>query len=697
MHKPANYFWKEFPFLRILLPFIPGILAGFFYPVLTQYLLSLSLPSLMVIWIVNRLPAWKAWKWGFLRGIAIILLVFLAGACIGLHHYDDRVKYSGWTNSTSPQIFTLAVLEEPSMKRNGRYRTTASIFALLPGSKKIKMGMALVYFPKNDTKADLVYGTTLMLRSRVWAINTKGNPGQFDFATYYKRQGIYYQFFLQEGDYIQLAGKKGNRFNAFLFGIRNKIIRILQKNIKDPRSAGLAEALLIGYRNDLDQDLVSAYANTGVIHVIAISGLHLGLLYGVMMSFTSFLIGSQKKRLIQFLLVISLLWVFSLMTGGSASVIRSAFMFTLIGIGRLTRKRGIPLNTLAAAAFILLAFHPKWIMDTGFLLSFAAVASIMIYFDKIRNLVYFKNPVAVKFWDLISVTISAQILTAPLVLYYFNQFPLLFLFTNMVAVPLSGWILLGEIALCLCSSYSSVSGLLGTVLEKAIDLLNTYVLQMDRVSFSAIRDIYVSPFQALSLYICIAGMSILFLQRLRFGIWLMFCGSIIFSGIKVFHDVKTKKQKEILVLHALGRQSLMLIKGKSALLFTNEPELATASDWKKEIMPVTRFFRLGKVQIQYLPIKESLLIRWEGKRIYYLNGKANGRLEGNLDQADLIIVSNNMDIHYNILFNQNRCRDLIADGTNSLWKIQEWKKQAEQLHLRFHSVNESGAYRHTFY
>lgn len=671
-------------------------MAGIFSPVLMQYLLILSFPSLIFISIINRLPAWKAWKWGFLRGIAIVLLIFLTGGCIGLKNHLQKTNNANWINADSRENATIAVLEEPSINKHGRYRATASLFEILPGQKKIKRGIALVYFPKNDVKANLPYGTTLMLQCRILPMRTKGNPGQFDFAAFYNRQGIYYQVFLQEEDYIQLPGKNGNSFNDFLFWMKNKIIRIIQKNIPDQKSAGLAEALLIGYRNDLDEDLVSAYANTGVIHVIAISGLHLGLLYTVLMSLSSLLHNFRKKRWVQFLLVIPLLWVFSLMTGGSASVIRSAFMFTLLGIGRLSGKRGLPINSLAAAAFILLNFQPNWIMDIGFQLSFAAVASIMIYYEKIRNLICFKNPLAVKFWELIAVTISAQILTTPLVLYYFNQFPLLFLFTNLVAVPLSGWILLGEIVLCLCNSYTSISSTLGIILETAIKWLNTYVLEMDKVPFSVIRDIYVSPIQALSLYIGISGLSIFLMRRLRSGIWLLLCGMFMFSGIKAYQDARTEKQKEILVLQATGRQMLLLIKGKAGLIFTNEPDLITASDLKKEIFPVNRFFRLEKVQVQYLPAKESMLIQWEGKHICYLNGKANGRNVGNLGQADLMIISNNLDIPFHILFNQNHCRYWIADGTNSLWKIQEWKKEAEQLHLRFHSVNELGAYRHSF-
>ncbi len=221
----------------------------------------------------------------------------------------------------------------------------------------------------------------------------KSNPGQFDFTAYFLRQGIYYQVFLREGEYksVPSKSKQAVLINIFSYcGIKS--CKFYKRNIRHKEAAGLAEALLIGYRNDLDQSLLTAYANTGVVHVIAISGLHLGLLFAVMMTLTGLWNRNGKKKWLQFILVIPVLWIFSLMTGGSASVIRSACMFTFFGIGQLFEKKSNPLNTLGAAAFVLLAYQPNWILDTGFQLSFAAVASIMVYYEKIRKMFYFRNP-----------------------------------------------------------------------------------------------------------------------------------------------------------------------------------------------------------------------------------------------------------------------------------------------------------------
>ena len=207
------------------------------------------------------------------------------------------------------------------------------------------------------------------------------------------------------------------------------------------------------------------------------------------------------------MIIIPILWIFSLLAGGSASVIRSACMFTLMGIGQLTGKKGNSLNTLFATAFLLLCYEPGWIFDIGFQLSFSAVGSILIYYPMIKNILYFSNPLARKCSDMIAVTLAAQILTTPLILFYFKQFPLLFLLTNLFAVPLSGWILLGELCLVAGHFWEGLAMLLGNWIEKAIILLNDYVLRMEQIPFSVIRNIYLSQQEVILLLLFIGCFS----------------------------------------------------------------------------------------------------------------------------------------------------------------------------------------------
>jgi competence protein ComEC len=207
---------------------------------------------------------------------------------------------------------------------------------------------------------------------------------------------------------------------------------------RDETETGVAEALLIGYRDDLDKDLVRAYSNTGVVHIIAISGLHLGMIYGLMLLLLKPFRKYKWMRWAKPLLILLVLWGFSLLAGAAASILRSVVMFSFIVIGEsLGRKTNI-YNTLAASAFCLLVYNPYFFWDVGFQLSYTAVLSIVLFMKPVYQWLYFKNKLLNAIWQLNAITLAAQVLTLPVILYYFHQFPNLFLFTNFVAVPLIG-------------------------------------------------------------------------------------------------------------------------------------------------------------------------------------------------------------------------------------------------------------------
>ncbi len=600
MQQAVNYYWKEMPFARLLVPFMIGLLYAIYYAKFQQFFLPISLFAILILWLIHRLPAWKAWKWGFLRGILINMLLFLAGAFIVVCHNKLQFHDTSKENIYAGKKNWLVVLAEPAMKKNGRFRATVSLFEIMPDAHKINRGKAILYFPKENQDVQLHYGSVLAINAKVNPFVKKQNPGQFDYTSYFLRQGIYYQMFLREGEYMPVPIESSGLFNQYLFLLRNKILQILQSHIRHKEAAGLAEALLIGYRNDLDQTLLTAYANTGVVHVIAISGLHLGLLFAVMMTLTGLWNRNEKKKWIQFILVIPVLWIFSLMAGGSASVVRSACMFTFFGVGQLFEKKSNPLNTLGAAAFVLLAYQPNWILDTGFQLSFAAVASIMVYYERIRKMFYFRNPLAIKCWEMIAVTISAQILTTPLILFYFKQFPILFLFTNLVAVPLSGWILLGELLLCICYPFNFISRKLGLLLENAILMLNTYVLKMESIPYSVIHDVYISSGQVLALYICIGSLTAWIISKQKKASLVLLSGIFIYSSLQLNEHISRNTQQKLVVMDIPGQRSILLIKGKSGCLLSKDTTPGKLDAQDKVLALAKQFFRIRQCRIKDL-------------------------------------------------------------------------------------------------
>ncbi|MBS1933377.1 MAG: ComEC family competence protein, partial [Bacteroidetes bacterium] len=505
--------WKDAPFLRLIIPLIAGIIAQYYLhlPVFISY--SFIAASILSLLIFQRIKTFAQFKWYWLNGILLNALLFCIGALLTYH--KDISYHNNWINNYYKDGNTvIATLQEPLSEKEKSYKAIALADKIISGNSIIPVqGSILIYFRKDKSLPKLDYGSQIVFSRSLTAIKNSGNPGAFDYKQYCAFQGIYHQVFLKKGEFVILPEKNENIIKRFLFSAQQKTVNIFQRFIPGNKERGFAEALLIGYKDDLDKDLVQSYTNTGVVHIIAISGMQLALIYGfLMIIFTPF----SKFRFIKFLkpvTIIITLWLFSLMSGASASVLRAAVMLTSIVIGESFSKKTSIYNTLSASAFLLLCYNPYWLWDVGFQLSYTAVLSIVIFMKPIYHLLYTKNKTLDFIWQLTSVTLAAQILTTPISIFHFHQFPNYFLLTNLIAVPLSSIILFGEIFLCAVSFIPAVAKFTGTILNKLIWLLNSFIEHMETMPKSILDNLQVTIFQTIFIYISIAGIATWLLHK----------------------------------------------------------------------------------------------------------------------------------------------------------------------------------------
>ncbi|HSC39685.1 MAG TPA: ComEC/Rec2 family competence protein, partial [Chitinophagaceae bacterium] len=379
-------------------------------------------------------------------------------------------------------------------------------------------GTVVLYFQKDTTAARLGYGHRLLFSKPLQPIrNAGGGPDAFDYRRYMVLQGIYQQVYLRAGEFIVLPGKKQQPFKQWLFTTREKITGILSRYIPGRQEAGLAEALLIGYKDDLDKTLLQSYTNTGVVHIIAISGLHVGLIYWLLGLLTAPL-QAKRGRWIQPVVIITGLWLFALLAGGGPSVLRSALMFSCMVIGERFFAGASIYNTLAVSAFILLCIDPYWCWDVGFQLSYTAVLSIVIFMKPIYHLLYFRNKGLDFIWKLNAVTLAAQVLTVPVSIYHFHRFPVYFMITNLVAVPLSTLIVLGEIILCALAIVPTLAAPAGIALQACIRLMNRFIGHMESMPLALWDGLRINGLQLALLYVVIAGTACWLLYKSRQGL-----------------------------------------------------------------------------------------------------------------------------------------------------------------------------------
>src|SRR5688572_23339996 len=383
--------WKRIPFLRLLPPFASGIICQWHLQVPIVVWLTILAASCIVLLGFFFIDFFKRYKLSFLPGIAASILFIALGASLA-YNRDIRNNKSWLGNFYRENDGLIVTLNEPLVKKTRSLKANATVSYLINKGRTIPVkGSVIIYFKKDSAFAGLDYGSQIFFKKDLQEIKNSGNPGGFDYKRYCIFQGITHQVFLKAGEFEILDGKKQNGFRRFIYTSREKVLAILRKNIPGGKELGLAEALLIGYKNDLDQSLVQSYTNTGVVHIIAISCLHLGLIYWLLAALTRPLQKKKRLKWLRPLLIIGGLWLFSLLAGAQPSVLRSALMFTCIVIGEGLTKKTSVFNTLAFSAFILLLIDPYWLWDVGFQLSYAAVLSIIIFFRPVYNWFYIKK------------------------------------------------------------------------------------------------------------------------------------------------------------------------------------------------------------------------------------------------------------------------------------------------------------------
>ncbi|HYJ37746.1 MAG TPA: ComEC/Rec2 family competence protein [Chitinophagaceae bacterium] len=682
--------WKEAPFIRLLVPFAGGIFLQQSVDIDPFLFWILLLVSSFCLLLFHFGSLFLKLKFGWLTGSFINLLLLGTGYFICSlkdQAEDQHLITSGPSTAVSIQL----TLQEPLVEKENTYKSVATVDYFSRNDSLIETeGRVIVYFEKDSQSLALGYGSSIIIKKLLSPIRSFGNPGSFDYKLYCQRQGIYYSLFLSGNHYHLLPVKREDGLKKFLFATRQKVVDIISKNITGPTESGLAKALLIGYKDDLDKNLVQAYANTGVVHIIAISGLHLGIIFWLLSLLTQPLQKRMSSKWPVAILIILGLWFFSLMAGAGPSVLRSAFMFSVIALGKPISKNSNVVNNLAFSAFALLLYNPYWLWDAGFQLSYTAVLSIVIFFRPIYNLIYFRNKIVDFAWKLCAVTLAAQVLTLPVSVYHFHQFPLYFLLSNLLAVPLSSLILIGEILLCCFSFLPQVASVIGVSLQWMILCLNDYVENINRLPFAVWDGLQISFLQLLLMFTIIAGFGIWTIHKQRTGLLLGLFSVLFFVFLRTLSFNATDQQLKLIVYNVKHGRAIDFIIGRK---FQSEGD---SSLLKNEVV---RKLNLQPARIQWRTEESKNLeglLRWNN--LFSLGGKTILVIDHAIPVpkekvvVDMLLLSKNPKISLSSFTEMLSPRLVVADASNSARKSASWKNECDSLGIPFYNVGTEGAY-----
>ena len=366
--------------------------------------------------------------------LMVLIMMVLLGVFVSKIHSSkfSKTHYSHLETIAEEHLHQLEFIVKKRLKPNTynhRYYVE-----LLKVNSTLASGTLLINLSKESNTANFNVNEKILTTASLKEVNAPLNPYQFDYKNYLKRLGIYRQVFLK--DQIVLAiPQSPTTITAYAETIREALNKRLKELPFKPIERAFIKALLLGQRQDITSDVYEAYSKAGAIHILAISGLHIGILLLILQFILNPLLYFGQGEFVRLLIVLCVLWSFAVMAGLSPSVVRAVTMFSLFAIVRGLKRSSNSLNILAVSAFILLLVRPGFCFDVGFQLSYAAVASIIIVKPVLDSWGSFKNRVGNWFLDLLKVSIAAQIGVLPLSLYYFHQFPGLFFVTNMVVVP----------------------------------------------------------------------------------------------------------------------------------------------------------------------------------------------------------------------------------------------------------------------
>ena len=544
-------------------------------------------------------------------------------------------------------------------------------------------GKILVNIEKESLRNTFNVNDQLYVSADFKQISPPLNPYQFDYKRYLARRGIYQQLFIQNNTFKSLR-KGGFSLNGFSASIRNTIQGSLRNHSFSKNTLGLINALLLGQRQDISKELLTDYANAGAIHILAVSGLHVGILLLLLNFLLKPLESLPKGKLIKLILIALLLWCFAFIAGLSASVVRAVTMFTFVAIGQSLHRKTLVEFSLIASAFLLLLLQPMFLFDVGFQLSYLAVFGIVWGQPKLYKLWQPKYSIFDKFWSLTTVSIAAQMGVLPLSLFYFHQFPGLFFLSNLVIIPVLGTILIGGIIVIITSLLGMLPDWFAVLYNTTIEFMNAFIHWVSTKEDFLFQGISLSFLLMIASYLFIVALfQVSFTFSYKKLVKLM-CVILLIQGVLLFEKREVSSKNEFIVFHK-SRKSLYGKRiGRSLYIGRSEDSISINEEYNLQNYKVgaqlvhlknkkfTNYFKIGK--------QDFLIVDEWG--IYKLNGLID----------PIIILQNSPKINIERLIQALHPKQIIADGNNYKSYVKRWNIICNRKGIPFYYTGKKGAY-----
>ena len=606
---------QKIPFLRpaILLAF--GVFIGSVSNLAVLLLILLSCTFLSVLILINQTYKYHLVNW---FGLFIQLLFILIGV-LAFEIYNKKPTFF------EKGICLATVVEKPQEKNNS-FKSVLKISTVKQNDTIFRTNeKILVYFEKEENADDLMPGDQIIFSTSPQFIKNYGNPFEFDYKKYLANKKIYRQLYLSSENWKTTNSQSQFTLTVYAEQIREKLLSVYRNQTLGKNELEILSALTLGYKRELDPETKRIFSASGAMHVLAVSGLHVGIVFWVITLLFGFLRKQKSGRIFFVILSILSLWSYAFITGLSPSVMRASTMFTIFVIGDNLNRKANTYNSLAASALLLLLFNPNNLFEVGFQLSYSAVFGIVFLQPKLSKLIPVKNKFLKFFWSLLTVSVAAQIATFPLTAFYFNQFPIYFWITNLIIIPAVMILIPLGLALLLFSKIAVVSSLLAFLLNLIIKSCFIILSKIELLPFS-IQEISIHPFELLFL-IGILFSIYLLLQKFNarhLKTTLILILFFLISSLTI--NIGQSKSREIIFYNSTENTTIQLIRGRKNYVVSQhliEPDknmfnLINRTNLKLKLNPSIYITNEDSLFDNFLFAKNGIIL-FEGKIILFEN------------------------------------------------------------------------------
>lgn len=522
-------FFQNYPILRLLIPFALGIGVAYWTPL--ELSRSATLLLMSTCWLVALLLQHKkTLTTTLLSGIFLQIMFILAGFCLTCIHFRNDKVVCFKKIFEEKQTFVAKIIDHPVPKAKS-FKVLAIIAQSTDGQAINQK--AVLYFAK-DSLHPPDYGDVVIIRSKIAEIENYKDPSAFDYKKYMQRKGIFFSGYVPKNRWQQISRFKVNPIRNKAYQIQHYFSQIFADAGMSGDEYSIITAILLGNNETMEAELKASYASAGVSHILCVSGMHVGVIFMILNFLLQPLDYSKTLRLLKAILLMLFIWVYACITGLSPSVTRAATMFSFVTIGGMLRRNTNIFHSLFASLFILLIINPLLIFETGFQLSYTAVFGIVIFQQKFVELWEPKNKIINYFWNLITVSVAAQLATFPLSIYTFGQFPNYFLLANLSVITLSFVVVVSGVGLLAVSFIPFISSLLAKLLTLEIRLMNFLIQSIEKLPGAVTDNIHITWVQMLLIYLCIIFFYLLFQKKKKIYYWL---GLASLGGIILLFDL----------------------------------------------------------------------------------------------------------------------------------------------------------------